>query len=107
PRVEPLQGLVDGLIQSAAQVRRDAFDPPIKLSLMEKAKAWREKSDYCGSLVLSGGKRRCGARLVMILKETRQLILVIQPGVKMLAHWTSVAFAESVVQPFVVSVIEP
>ena len=45
--------LADRFIRRAPQVRRDMFDPPVELSLMEKAKAWREKSDYRGCLVLS------------------------------------------------------
>ena len=104
--VELLQALVHRFIRGAAQVRRDAFEPPFELSLMEEAKARREKSDHRGGLVLSGGKRRRGARLVVVLQETRQLVLVIQSGVEMLAHRPGVAFAQAVVQPFVVSVIE-
>jgi hypothetical protein len=38
--------------------------------------------------------------------EAGQLVLVVEPGVKMLAHGPRVPFAEAVVQPLVVGVVE-
>ena len=54
----------------------------------------------------SVGKRRGGPRLVVVLEEAGQLVLIVEPGVKMLADGPGMAFAEAVVEPLVVGVVE-
>ncbi len=48
---------------------------------------------------------RC-PRLVVVLQETRQLVLVIETRVEMLAHGPRMAFPEAIVESFIVSVVE-
>ena len=42
----------------------------------------------------------------MVFEKTRELVLVVQPGVKVFAHRPGVPFAKAVVEPLVVGVIE-
>ena len=85
---------------------RDPFLPSLELSLMEESQARRQERDDRGGLVDFRGKRRRGPRLVVVLQEAGQLVLVIQARVEMLAHRPGMAVAEAVVEPLVVGVIE-
>ena len=52
---------------------------------------------------LEGGRR---ARLVVVLEEAGELVLVVEPGVEVLANRPRMLLAQAVVEPLVVRVIE-
>ena len=66
-----------------------------------------EEGDDGGGLVDAGREGRGGPRLVVVLQEAGQLVLVVQPRAEVLAHRPGVPVAEPVVEPLVVGVVEP
>ena len=52
-------------------------------------------------------ERRRGARLIVVLQEARQVILVVEPGQEVSSDRRCVPFPEAVIQPLVVGVVEP
>src|SRR5215207_3659807 len=87
-------------------MRRDAILAPVKLSLVEKTHPRGQESNNCRRLMHVGRKCCGGSRLIMIFQKASELVLMIQPCVKMLTHGSGMTFAQAIVQPFVVSVIE-
>ena len=55
---------------------------------------------------MPGGNVGGGPRLVVVFQEAGELVLIVEPGVKMLAHGPGVAVAQAVVEPLVVGVVE-
>src|SRR6185503_10694426 len=93
-------------LRSAAQMRREAFDRPFELSGVKEAQTGRKKREHRRGFVLSGRKGGGRPRLVVIFQKAGQLVLVIQARVKMLAHRPGMSFAQPIVEPLVVGVIE-
>ena len=83
------------------------FVAALELSLLEEAQARRQVRDDGRRLVDAGRERRRGPRLVVVLQEAGQPVLVIEPGQEVLAHRPGVPLAQAVVQPLVVGVVEP
>ena len=83
------------------------FFHALELSLVEESQPGRQKRDDGRRLVHSGRERGGRPRLVVVLQEAGQLVLVIQPGVEVLAHRPRVSLAQAVVEPLVVGVVEP
>ena len=67
----------------------------------------RQKRDDGRGLVHPGREGRGGPRLVVVLQEPGELVLVVEPGVEVLAHRPRVPLAQAVVEPLVVGVVEP
>src|SRR5262245_105044 len=83
-RVELFQLFVGRFVRRTDEVRRNSFEAALELALVKEAKAGRKECNHRGGLVLASRERRCRAWLVMVLQETGELILVIQPGTEML-----------------------
>ena len=82
------------------------FKATFKLSLMKKTQARRQEGDDgCGAMDVVG-KSGGGARFVVIFKESGELVLVVRRGHEMFAHWPGVACPQTVIETFVVGVIE-
>ncbi|MCG3776006.1 MAG: hypothetical protein JW395_2855 [Nitrospira sp.] len=62
---------------------------------------------HCRSPRLLIRKRRSGARFVVVLDETNELLLVRQIGAEVQAHALGRAMLQSIIEPLVVAVIEP
>src|SRR6201987_4543121 len=73
---------------------------------MEESCPW--KGGYCdyGGLVLGGRKHRCGARLIVILKEAKQLLLVGKVRTEMKPNTLCVAMLQTIIESFVVAEVE-
>jgi len=74
---------------------------------MEEAQPRRQEGDDRRGLVNFRWERRGRARLVVVFQKAGELVLVIEPGAKMLAHRPGMTFAQAIVQPLVVRVVEP
>src|SRR5215468_8948857 len=106
PVVELLKPLIDRFFRCSNQMGRDALLSPFELPLVKKAQPRRqERNDGC-SLMDFWWKRRRRPRFVVVFQKARQLVLIIQSRVEMLAHGPGVTVTKAVVEPFVVSVIE-
>src|SRR5688572_2496056 len=88
-------------------MRRYALPAAFELTLVEEAQPGRQVGDDRRRLVHPSHESRSRPRLVMILHEARELVLVVEPGVKMLPDWPRATIAQSIVQSLVVRVIEP
>ena len=55
----------------------------------------------------AGREGRRGPGLVVVLEESGELALIVEPGVQVLAHRLRVSLAQAIVEPLVVGVIEP
>ena len=106
PFVELLQPLVDRFLRTSHQMGRDPCPAPLELSLVKETQTGGQERDDSGRLVHVRRERRRRPRLVVVFHEAGQLVLIVEPGVEMLAHRPGVALAEAVVQAFVVGVIE-
>ena len=73
---------------------------------MEESQSGRQVRDDGRRFVNVRRKRGRRSRLVVVLQEPSQLVLVIQPGSEVLADRAGVLLAQPVVQPLVVRVIE-
>src|SRR5688572_24592642 len=73
---------------------------------MKKPQPRCEKRDHGRCSVDLWGKCRSRPWLVVVFEESSQLVLITQSGMKMLAHRPSMTFAQPIVKPFVVGVIE-
>ena len=56
---------------------------------------------------ICGREGRGCAWLVVILQETGELVLIVEAGEQMLPHGSGMAFAQAIVEPLVVGVVEP
>src|SRR4051794_6273305 len=83
--VEPLYFRIDGLERRADQVRRDAYFAPLELTIMEEPQSRRQVCDNRRRLVHRLCERCGRARLVVILHEARELVLIVEAGEQMLA----------------------
>src|SRR5947209_15230296 len=98
---------VDGFVRASAQMHGNLPGPPLELPIMEKAEAGtQERQDSCGAVLL-GGKHSGRTGLIMILEETRRFHLEVRIGTEVIAYGPGMPFAESIVEPLVVGVIEP
>ena len=79
---------------------------PRQLALVEEAQPRREVGDGGGRLMLRPGKARRGARLVVVLEEARQPILIVEARRQMGAQRAGIGIAQPVVQTLVVAVVE-
>ena len=57
-------------------------------------------------LVHAGREGRGGPGLVMVFQEPGHLVLIVEFGAQMVTHGTGMAFAEAVIQPLIIGVIE-
>src|SRR5215469_14264075 len=73
---------------------------------MEKPQPRREERDDGRGLMDAWSKGRCRTWFVVVFQKAGQLVLVIKPGIKMLAHRPGMTGAQAVVQSFVVGEIE-
>ena len=85
PVVEGSDLRIRRLDRPAAQMRRQAHPRALDLALLEEAQTRREEGDDGGRLMPRPGKGRRGARLVVVLEEARQPILIVEPGDQMAA----------------------
>src|SRR5262245_23980232 len=74
---------------------------------MKETQPRRQESNYGSRFMNFWGKRGCRSRLVMVFQKARQLALIIQSCMKMLAHRTGMTLAQPIVKPFIVRVVEP
>ena len=86
---------------------RDAFLAPLKLRLMKKSQSRRQKSNDRRSLVDLRRECRGRPRLVVVFQEAGELVLIVDFCAEMLAYRTRMTFAQSIVEPFIVGVVEP
>src|SRR5215470_19468916 len=84
----------------------DPLPPALELALMEEAQPGGEERDDSRGFLDVGRKYGSRPRLVVVLEETGQLVLVVEPGVEMLTHRPGVTLPEPVVEPLVVGVVE-
>src|SRR5262249_37085066 len=85
----------------------DAFSLALELPRVGETQARGKKRDDRSGLVSFQGERRRGPWLIVVFEKSGQFILIIQPGVEVLAHGPRMAFTEAVVQALVVGVVEP
>ena len=104
--VKLLQLLIDGFVRTADEMGRDPFLAALELTLVEETQAGRQKRDDRRGLMNFRRERRRRPRLVVVLQETGELVLVIEARVEMLAHRPRMAFPEAIVEPLVVGVVE-
>src|SRR5205823_8447148 len=76
------------------------------LPILEEAQTRREVSDHGGCLVPQPGKRRRCPRLVMVLQESCQPVLIIEGCPKMRTYGAGIAIPEAIAEPLVVAIIE-
>src|SRR6187402_795983 len=91
--VELLQSFLGSLNRGADKVRRDAFAASLELALVEEPKAGRQIRDDCRGLMDFPGERGRRPWFVVVLQESGQTVLVIQPGMEMLPYRSSHAIA--------------
>src|SRR5215813_13898994 len=84
----------------------DPLPPVLEVALMEEAQPGGEERDDSRGFLDVGRKDGSRPRLVVVLEETGQLVLVVEPGVEMLTHRPGVTLPEPVVEPLVVVVFE-
>src|SRR5215208_7003751 len=85
---------------------RDALGFSFELSLVKEPQTRRKKCNNSRGLVNFWRKRDRRSWLIVVFQKPGNFVLVIQSGVKMLAHGSGMTLAQPVVQPLVVSVIE-
>jgi hypothetical protein len=78
---------------------RDALPAPQELALVKEPQPGRQKRDDRRGIVDFRRERRSRPRLVVVFQEARQLVLLIEPGVEMLAHRPRMSLAQAVVEP--------
>src|SRR5262249_41593115 len=105
-RVELLDLLVHRFLGTAAEMHRDLGSLTLELALMEETKPGRQESDDSRCPVHVEGESRGRAGLIVILQETRKLVLVIKAGQEMVVNRARMSFAQAVVEALVVSVVE-
>ena len=106
PLVELPERRFDRLARRADEVRRDALHAALELSLVKEAQARRQEGDDGGGFVAAGREGCRRPRLVVVLQEPGEPVLIVEAGVEVLAHRPRVPLAEPVVQPLVVGVVE-
>src|SRR5262249_45594775 len=99
--------LIDGFVWAAAKMRRDAFLPAVGLSLMKEPQARGQEVQTGRRLVDSRREDGCGARLVVVLQKASHLVLIVETREEVFAYRPGMTIAETVIEPFVVRVIEP
>src|SRR5215216_4053303 len=90
----------------AAQMHRHPDLRALELALMKEPQPRRKVRDDGGRLVPRPGKDRRGTRLVMVLEETRQPVLVVEPRLQMGANGAGIGMAKAIVEALVVAVVE-
>jgi hypothetical protein len=104
--IELLKLCIDRLVGTAAEVRRDPFAAAFELTLMEKPQSGREECDHRRRAMHVGTERGGRSRLVVVFKETSQLVLVIESGPKVISYRWGMLLAQAIVQPLVVRIVE-
>ena len=89
------------------EVDRDPDLLPLALSLVEEAEPRREEREDRRRAVHLGREDRGGARLVVVLEEAREPVLVVEAREEVLPDGPRLAALEAVVEPLVVRVVEP
>ena len=95
-----------GFDRCAAQMHRHPDARALELALMEEPQPRREERDDGGRLMPRPGKDCRGARLVVVLEEARQPVLVVEPGAQMGANGAGIGMAKAIVEALVVAVVE-
>ena len=106
PVVKLFQPLVDRFLRTSNQMGRDACPAPLELSLVKETQTGGQEREDCRGFMHVRRERGRRPRLVVVFHEAGQLVLIVEPGVEMLAHRPGVPLAEAVVEPFVVGVVE-
>src|SRR4029077_9602396 len=104
--VEATQCFVHALERRTDQMRRNTLRSALELPLMEESQAGRKKAYDGRGLVHAWRKGRGYPRLLLVLQEPRELALVVEPGMEVLAHGSRVPLAQAIVEPFVIGVVE-
>src|SRR5689334_3378244 len=86
------QGFVEGanlricwLFRAMAQVHGRVSLPPFHLPFLQKAQTRNEEGDDCGRTMHFEGEGGSGAGFVVILEETRRVVLILGVRFKVLA----------------------
>src|SRR5262245_50023702 len=106
PVVELRPIRIDRFVRAPAQVRRDSFLSSLELTVVKEPQARRQECNHCRGLMDPGRKGGCRPRLVVVFQKAGELVLIIQPRMKVFAHRTGVLFAKAVVEPLIVGVVE-
>jgi hypothetical protein len=92
--------------RAAQLVRRDAHAAAFQPALVREAHAGGAATQHRGGGVQLRRESRRRTRLVVVLEEARQAILMVEVGLTALAHRAGIRLAQAVVQAFVVVVVE-
>ena len=104
--VERLKVRVNRFVRAARQENRWPDPPSFELAFVQELRP-RQRHDRQGGHTFFFRRERCrGARLVMILDETHQLVLVIELSSKVLSNAFRIVVFEPVVEPLVVTIVE-
>src|SRR5580704_7101203 len=74
---------------------------------MEESCPW--EGAYCdrGGLLLCGRKGRCSPRLIVVLEEAKQLLLVGEVSTEMKPNPLCIVMLQAIIEPLVVAEVEP
>jgi hypothetical protein len=95
--IELLQTMIGWLSRTTPQEHRQPDTPPFELSVMEQDCALQGRYGNGRRLRLGGAEHRRGTRLIMILDESDQLLLIRSVSVEMLTDTVSGTVLQAIV----------
>ena len=94
------------LLWSPPQLHRQLHLPALWLALVDQTQARQCQSNHSRRLAAFDAQRLGGAALVVVLDETRQMLLIRHIRGQVPSHLQGVAFFQPVVEPLVIRVVK-
>jgi hypothetical protein len=104
--IEIAQARICGLNRPSAQVDRKLYGSALKLTIVKQSQAWAQEGQYRGGLMYFQCKCRSGARLVVVLKKARGLLLKLSVRPEMVPHGTGMSVSKSIIESLIVRVVK-
>ena len=104
--VELVQVEIGLLVGPAGKEDRQLNRAALELALVNEARAGLAERGHGRGTCLLARERRCRARLVVVLDEADQSLLVAEVGSQVPVHGLRVVVHQAVVEPLVVAVVE-
>src|SRR5262249_955643 len=104
--IELSQRGVSRLVRPSHEVRGNPLPASLELTLMKEPQPGREIGQDRRRLVHARFEGRCGTRLVMVLQEAGEAVLVAKLRLKMSAHRTYIRSAQTIIEPLVIGVVK-
>jgi hypothetical protein len=105
--VERMQCFVNGLCGASGQKDRYPYLTAFKLAFMEESCPRQSGYRDCCGPMFRRGKGRCGPRLIVVLEEAEQPLLVGKVGTEMKSNTLCIVMFHAIIEPFVVAEVEP